>query len=111
LSQCQFKRFREASPLISFHSFRAIEYAMPTPSFSLSCTRSCASHNKATNICEAVFDEVCFEYHVCTARVPVDVLLQKLSKDFRFEGVGNEEFYKRHGYSKKLLGPVKCFRK
>jgi hypothetical protein len=38
----------------------------------------------------------------------VNVLLKKMSKDFRCEVVSDEEFYKRLGYSKRLLGLVKC---
>jgi hypothetical protein len=51
-----------------------------------------------------LFDEVYFEHHAYATGVPVDVLLQKLSKDYKCEIVSDEEFYKRHGYSKKLLG-------
>jgi hypothetical protein len=36
------------------------------------------------------------------------MLLKKLSKDFECKIVSDEEFYKRHGYSRKLLGLVKC---
>jgi hypothetical protein len=35
-------------------------------------------------------------------------LLKNLSKDYKCEVVSDEEFYKRHGYSRKLLGLVKC---
>jgi len=55
-----------------------------------------------------LFDEVYFEDHAYATGVPVDVLLQKLSKDYKCEIVSDEEFYKRHGYSKKLLGLVRC---
>ena len=41
-------------------------------------------------------------------RIPVDVLLKKMSKDYKSEIVSDEEFYKRHRFSKKLLGLVKC---
>jgi hypothetical protein len=41
------------------------------------------------------------------ARIPVDVLLKKLSKDYKCEIVSNGEFYKRHGYSRKLLDLVR----
>jgi hypothetical protein len=34
-------------------------------------------------------------------------LLKKLSKDYKCEVVSNGEFYKRHGYSKKLLDLVR----
>jgi hypothetical protein len=47
---------------------------------------------------------------VYTTKIPVDILLKKLSKDFRCEIVSDEEFYKRHGYSGKLLGLVRCVR-
>jgi hypothetical protein len=40
----------------------------------------------------------------------VDALLKKGFDDYKREIVGDEEFYKRHGYSKKLLGLVKCVR-
>jgi hypothetical protein len=55
-----------------------------------------------------LFDEVYFEYHAYATGVPVDVLFQKLSKDYKCEIVSDEEFYKRHGYSKKFLGLVRC---
>jgi len=55
-----------------------------------------------------IFDEVYLEYHAYTTRKPVDVLPKKLSKDYKCEIVSNGEFYKRHGYSRKLLGLVKC---
>jgi len=57
-----------------------------------------------------LFDEVYFEYHAYATKIPVDVLLKKLSKDYKCEIVSDEEFYKRHGYSKKPLGLVKCVR-
>jgi hypothetical protein len=55
-----------------------------------------------------LFDEVYFEYHAYATKISVNVLLKKLSKDYKCEVVSDEEFYKRHGYSKKLLGLVKC---
>jgi hypothetical protein len=55
-----------------------------------------------------LFDEVYFEYHAFITKIPVEMLLKKLSKDFECKIVSDEEFYKRHGYSKKLLGLVKC---
>jgi hypothetical protein len=40
----------------------------------------------------------------------INILLKKMSKDHKCEVVGDGEFYKRHGYSRKLLGLVKCVR-
>ena len=57
-----------------------------------------------------LFDEVYFEYHAYATKTPIDVLLKKLSKDYKCEIVSDGEFYKRHGYSRKLLGLVKCVR-
>jgi hypothetical protein len=54
-----------------------------------------------------LFDEVYFEYHAYATKISV-VLLKKMSKDYKCEIDSDEEFYKRHGYSKKLLGLVKC---
>jgi len=58
-----------------------------------------------------LFDEVYFEYHAYATGIPVDVLLKKLSKDFTCQVVSNREFYRSHGYGKKLLGLVKCVKK
>jgi hypothetical protein len=58
-----------------------------------------------------LFNEVYFEYHVYATEIPVDVLLKKLSKDFICQIVSNREFYRSHGYCKKLLGLVKCVKK
>jgi FkbM family methyltransferase len=55
-----------------------------------------------------LFDEVYFEYHAYATGVPVDVLLQKLSKDYKCEIVSDDEFYNWHRYNKKLLGLVRC---
>jgi hypothetical protein len=55
-----------------------------------------------------VFDEVYLEYHTYTTGKPVDALLKKVSKDYKCEIASNEEFYKRHGCCRKLLGLVKC---
>jgi FkbM family methyltransferase len=55
-----------------------------------------------------LFDEVYFEYHTYATKISVNVLLKKMSKDYKCEVVSDEDFYKRHGYSKKLLGLVKC---
>jgi hypothetical protein len=55
-----------------------------------------------------LLNEVYFEYHAYATRMSVNVLLKKLSKDYKCEIVSDEEFYKRHGYSRKLLGLVKC---
>ena len=58
-----------------------------------------------------LFDEVYFEYHAYITKIPVQVLLEKLSKDFDCEIVSGEEFYRRHGLSKELLGLVRCVKK
>jgi hypothetical protein len=55
-----------------------------------------------------LFDEVYFEYHAFITKIPVEMLLKKLSKDFECEIVSDEDFYKWHRYSRKLLGLVKC---
>ena len=55
-----------------------------------------------------LFDEVYFEYHAFITRIPVEMLLKKLSKDFECKIVSDEDFYKWHRYSRKLLGLVKC---
>jgi len=57
------------------------------------------------------FKEVIFEYHADIAKIPVKLLLKKLSKDFECEIVNDEDFYRRHGYSKKLFGLVKCVKR
>jgi hypothetical protein len=44
-----------------------------------------------------LFNEVYFEYHAYATRISVNVLLKKLSKDYKCEIVGNVEFYERHG--------------
>jgi hypothetical protein len=48
-----------------------------------------------------------FEYRIDTVKMLINVLLQNLSKDYRCKVVSDEEFYKRHGYSKKLLDLVR----
>jgi FkbM family methyltransferase len=58
-----------------------------------------------------VFDEVYFEYHAFITKIPVDMLLKKLSKDFMCRIVSDDEFYRRHGFNKKLLGLIKCVKK
>jgi FkbM family methyltransferase len=55
-----------------------------------------------------LFDEVYFEYHAYATKTPIDVLLKKMSKDYKCEIVSDEEFCERHGFSRKLLGLVKC---
>ena len=49
-----------------------------------------------------------FEFHIDAVKMPINILLKNLSKDYECEIVSDEEFYKRYGYSKKLLGLVKC---
>ena len=58
-----------------------------------------------------LFDVVYFEYHAYITKIPVQVLLEKLSEDFKCEIVSNKEFYRRHGFSEKLLGLVRCVKK
>ena len=55
-----------------------------------------------------LFDEVYFEYHAYVTKIPVEMLLKKLSKDFECKIVSDEEFCKGHVYSRKLLGLAKC---
>jgi len=47
---------------------------------------------------------------VYATKILIEVLLKKLSKDYKCEIVSNEEFYKRHGCDEKLLGIVKCIK-
>jgi len=58
-----------------------------------------------------LFDEVYFEYHAFITKIPVEMLLERLSKDFECEIVSDGDFYRRHGCSRKLLGLVKCIKK
>jgi hypothetical protein len=58
-----------------------------------------------------LFDEVYFEYHAYITKIPVQVLLEKLSRDFDCEIVSSEEFYRRHGLGKGQLGLVRCIKK
>ena len=58
-----------------------------------------------------LFDEVYFEYHAYTTKIPVQVLLEKLSRDFECEIVSGEEFYRRHCSNRRRLGLIKCNRK
>jgi len=58
-----------------------------------------------------LFDEILFEYHAYITKIPVQVLLEKLSKDFECEIVSGEEFYRRHGLGKEQLGLVRCIKK
>jgi FkbM family methyltransferase len=55
-----------------------------------------------------VFNEVYFEYHAYATGLSIDVLLKRLSKDYKCKIVSDEEFYRRHGYNEKFLGLVKC---
>jgi FkbM family methyltransferase len=59
------------------------------------------------------FDEVYFEYHAYITEIPIDVLLEKLSKDFVCNNVSNETFYKifDYKYNEKQLGLVKCIKR
>jgi len=57
------------------------------------------------------FNELYFEYHAYITKKPVEMLLKKLSKDFECRIVSDEDFYKRHGFNRKLLGLVKCVKK
>jgi hypothetical protein len=45
-----------------------------------------------------IFDEIYFEYHAYAIKIPV-VPLRKMSKDYKCEIVGDEEFYERRGYT------------
>jgi FkbM family methyltransferase len=58
-----------------------------------------------------LFDEILFEYHAYITKIPVQVLLEKLSRDFDCEIVSSEEFYRRHGLGKGQLGLVRCIKK
>jgi FkbM family methyltransferase len=58
-----------------------------------------------------LFDEVYFEYHAFKTKIPVEMLLKKLSKDFECKIVSDQEFYKRHGFSERFLGLVKCIKR
>jgi hypothetical protein len=51
-----------------------------------------------------------FEFHIDAVKMLINILLKNLSKDFECKIVSDEDFYKWHGYSKKLLGLVKCVR-
>ena len=55
-----------------------------------------------------LFDEVYFEYHAYVTKMPVEMLLKKLSKNFECKIVSDEDLYKWHGYDRRLLGLVKC---
>jgi FkbM family methyltransferase len=55
-----------------------------------------------------VFDEVYFEYHAYITKISIDLLLKKLSRDFVCKIVSDNEFYKRLGFNKRLLGLIKC---
>jgi FkbM family methyltransferase len=59
------------------------------------------------------FDEVYFEYHSYITKISIDVLLEKLSKDFVCNIVSNETFYKifNYKYNEKQLGLIKCIKK
>jgi hypothetical protein len=58
--------------------------------------------------CEHVrlFGEALFEYHACTAKIPVRFLLEKLSRDFECEIMGSGELYRRLVPGKEKLGLV-----
>jgi FkbM family methyltransferase len=60
-----------------------------------------------------LFDEVYFEYHSYITKIPIDVLLEKLSKDFVCNVVSNERFYKifNYKYNEKQLGLIKCIKR
>ena len=58
-----------------------------------------------------VFDEVYFEYHAYITGMPIDLLLKKLSRDFACRIISDDEFYRRHGFNKRLLGLIKCVKK
>uniref|UniRef100_A0A7J2U4Z9 FkbM family methyltransferase n=1 Tax=Ignisphaera aggregans TaxID=334771 RepID=A0A7J2U4Z9_9CREN len=58
-----------------------------------------------------LFDEVYFEYHAFKTKIPVEMLLKKLSKDFECKIVSDQEFYKWHGFSERFLGLVKCIKR
>jgi FkbM family methyltransferase len=58
-----------------------------------------------------LFNEVYFEYHAYVAKIPVELLLKKLSRDFICKVVSDDEFYKRHGLNKELIGIIKCVKK
>jgi FkbM family methyltransferase len=58
-----------------------------------------------------LFNEVYFEYHAYVAKIPVELLLKKLSRDFICKVVSDDEFYKRHSLNKELIGIIKCVEK
>jgi hypothetical protein len=58
-----------------------------------------------------LFDTIIFEYHAYVTGIPLKMLLKKLSKDYECKIVSDEEFSKRHGFSKKLLGLVECIKR
>jgi len=58
-----------------------------------------------------LFNEVYLEYHAYVAKIPVELLLKKLSRDFICKVVSDYEFYKRHSLNKELIGIIKCIKK
>jgi FkbM family methyltransferase len=56
------------------------------------------------------FKELIFEYHAHAMRIPVDVILNKLTKDYKCEIVDGKGFFKRLKCNKKLIGIVRCIR-
>lgn len=57
-----------------------------------------------------MFNEIYFEYHMHISKMPVEILLEKLSSDFECKIVSDEKFYKRHPEGKSL-GLVRCTKK
>ena len=57
------------------------------------------------------FDEVYFEYHAYITGIPIVRLLENLSKDFKCMIVSDEDYYRRHGMNRKLLGLIKCVKR
>jgi len=54
------------------------------------------------------FDELIFQYHAFTTKIPVKLLLEKLSEGFTCEMLSDEKFYRKYGGNQKLHGLVKC---
>ena len=54
-----------------------------------------------------MFNGIYFEYHMHKSKMPIEILLEKLSGDFECKIVSDEKFHKRHPEGK-LLGLVKC---
>jgi FkbM family methyltransferase len=56
------------------------------------------------------FKKLIFEYHAYATRIPVDVILKKLTKDYKCEIVNGKRFFKKLKCNKKPSGIVRCVR-